>query len=498
MITERAGGVLLHPTSLPGKYGIGTLGQAARDFIDFLSKAKQRYWQVLPLGPTGFADSPYQCFSAHAGNPNMIDLDELVKEKWLDPAMLLQSPRFNQDQVDFDKVQKFRAPLLKMAYRRFTEYMDPAIKLGFRNFLKEHYRWLNDYALFQAIKNHFDGEPWYRWDKKILERDPDTMAHFQNLLREEIEYHKFLQYLFFRQYFSLKSYAHNKSIRIIGDLPIYVALDSADTWAYPTIFELDSAMYPERVGGVPPDYFTEDGQLWGNPLFRWKEKEEEVFQWWADRIETNLNLFDIIRIDHFRGFEAYWAVPATETTARDGEWIEGPGKGFFTYLTEKFGSLPFIAEDLGVITPVVDELRDAFNFPGMKVLSFAFDSSEANNYIPYTYSKNCVVYTGTHDNDTTVGWFESASDNNRNYALEYLNSSGAEIHWEMIRLAWSSVANTAIVPVQDLLGLDSGARMNIPGTIQNNWRWRARRSCFTDKLAERMAHLSILYGRSNG
>ncbi len=498
MITERAGGVLLHPTSLPGKYGIGTLGEAARDFIDFLSKAKQRYWQVLPLGPTGFADSPYQCFSAHAGNPNMIDLDELVTEKWLDPAVLLQSPRFNQDQVDFDRIQKFRTPLLKMAYQRFTEHRDPTVKLGFRNFLKEHYRWVNDYALFQAIKSHFDGEPWYRWEKKIREREPEAMTYFQNLLREETDYHKFLQYLFFRQYFSIKSYAHKKSIRIIGDLPIYVALDSADTWADPTIFELDSAMCPQRVGGVPPDYFTEDGQLWGNPLFRWKEKQEEVFQWWADRIETNLNLFDIIRIDHFRGFEAFWAVPATETTARDGEWVEGPGKDFFTYLTKKFGFLPFIAEDLGVITPAVDELRDAFIFPGMKVLSFAFDSSEANNYLPYTYSKNCVVYTGTHDNDTTVGWFESASDDNRNYALEYLNSSGADIHWEMIRLAWSSVANTAIVPVQDLLGLDSRARMNIPGTIQNNWRWRASRSCFTDKLAERMAHLSILYGRANG
>ncbi len=496
MISERACGVLLHPTSLPGKYGIGTLGQNARDFVDFLSKAKQRYWQLLPLGPTGFADSPYQCFSAHAGNPNLIDLEELVRERWLDRTELLQSPDFDQDRVDFERVQEFRKSLLEKAYRRFAGNQDPTVKLRYRNFVKENYRWLNDYALFQAIKSHFDGKPWNLWEKKIRERDPEAMTHFQRLLREEIEYHKFLQYLFFKHYFSLKSYAHKKSIRIIGDLPIYVALDSADTWANPTIFEFDSDMNPQRVGGVPPDYFSEDGQLWGNPLFRWKENRDDVFRWWAERIETNLNLFDIIRIDHFRGFEAYWAVPATETTARNGEWIEGPGKDFFTYLTEKFGSIPFIAEDLGVITPAVDKLREEFNFPGMKILSFAFDSSETNNYIPYTYIKNCVVYTGTHDNDTIVGWFESASDDDRKYLLEYLNSSGDEIHWKMIRLAWSSVANTAIVPMQDLLGLDGTGRMNVPGTTVNNWRWRAKEKDLSEELAGKLDRITVLYGRS--
>ena len=495
MITERASGVLLHPTSLPGDFGIGTLGQSARDFIDFLSKAKQRYWQMLPLGPTGFADSPYQCFSAHAGNPNMIDLDELVKEGWLEEDDLLRQPGFDPDQVEFEQVQEFRKPLLKKAFQQFSSRTAQTVKLRFRNFVKEHYRWLNDFALYQALKGHFEGEPWYRWEIKIRKRELNSITHFQRLLKEEIDYHKFLQYLFFKQYLSLKSYAHKKSIQIIGDLPIYVALDSADTWANPTIFELDSEMNPLRVGGVPPDYFTEDGQLWGNPLFRWEENRDEVFQWWAKRLETNMYLFDIIRIDHFRGFEAYWAVPATEPTARDGEWVKAPGNEFFSYLSQKFDSLPFIAEDLGVITPEVDELRDAFDFPGMKILCFAFDSGEANNYLPYTYSKNCIVYTGTHDNDTTVGWFRSISDEDRKFALEYMDSSGDEIHWEMIRLAWASVANTAIVPLQDFIGLGSNARMNIPGTIENNWRWRARDSYFTDELAERIAQMTILYGR---
>jgi len=491
---ERTSGILLHPTSLPGKYGIGTLGIQAREFIDFLAKAKQHYWQVLPLGPTGFADSPYQCFSAHAGNPNLIDLEELVRDRLLTERDLETFPYLGDGSVNFELAIPERMRLLEVAFNRFTNLDDQRQKLKYRNFQKEH-RWLNDYALFRAIHAAKAQKPWYTWEEPIKRRDPNAIIQYQQQLREEIEYQKFLQFIFFKQWLAIKDYAHKRSVRIIGDIPIYVALDSADTWANTSLFEFDSDQKPLLVGGVPPDYFSTSGQLWGNPIFRWREVREELYQWWVDRIRTNLLLFDVVRIDHFRGFAAYWAVPYGDKTAENGTWVTGPGSDFFESMIEQLGPLPVIAEDLGVITPDVNELRDMFRFPGMKILSFAFDSAEVNNYLPYTYGKNYVVYTGTHDNDTIVGWFRSASEPDRKFALEYLNHPEEEIHWAMIRLAWASVASTAIIPLQDLFGLDTTARMNIPGTTDNNWRWRARKDDFTDELAQKMAEITRLYGR---
>lgn len=496
MLTERACGILLHPTSLPGKYGIGSLGKTAFEFIDFLVKAKQRYWQILPLGPTGYADSPYQCFSAHAGNPNLIDLDLLVKAKLLYTEDLDDFPHFPENTISYDAVQHARLPLLKKAFQAFTMYADNTEKLAYRNFLKDNVRWINDYALFRAIKANRNQKPWYLWEPALKMREAESIKTIQALLHEEIDFHKFMQFLFFRQWQAVKDYAHKNKVKIIGDIPLYVALDSADSWANPEIFEFDAERNPIRVGGVPPDYFSETGQLWGNPLFRWDVLKKTGYSWWIDRIKTNLFLYDIIRIDHFRGFAAYWAVPYGEKTAIKGEWIPCPGKDFFQTLQSQFSQLPIIAEDLGVITPDVEELRDGFGLPGMKILQFAFDSSEANDYIPHNYSKNCIVYTGTHDNDTVIGWFSAATAEDKKYMLDYVNAPETDIHWTFIRLAWASVAYTAIVPMQDLLGLDSTARMNLPGTTQHNWQWRARSNDFSQALAEKLAHLTLLYGRA--
>ncbi|MCK9220550.1 MAG: 4-alpha-glucanotransferase [Bacteroidales bacterium] len=496
MLSERASGILLHPTSLPGKYGIGTLGKSAFEFIDFLVKAKQKFWQILPLGPTGYADSPYQCFSAHAGNPNLIDLDLLIKANLLTTADLEEYPSFPESKVSFDTVQKFRLPLLKKAHQTFGIIADQTERMGYRTFLKDQAKWINDYALFLAIKANRDQKPWYQWEPALKMREPEALRTIQTMLHEEIDFHKFMQFLFFRQWTAVKEYAHRNNVRIIGDIPLYVALDSADAWSNPEIFEFNEARNPIRVGGVPPDYFSETGQLWGNPLFRWDVLKGNDYRWWIERIRTNLFLYDIIRIDHFRGFSEYWAVPYGEKTAINGQWIPCQGKEFFEALVREFGKLPIIAEDLGVITPDVEELRDKFGLPGMKILQFAFDSSEANNYLPHNYVKNCLVYTGTHDNDTITGWFKKASVNDKKYMIDYMHVSETEIHWSLIRLAWSSVANTAIVPMQDLLGLGSEARMNLPGTTLNNWQWRAKTNDFSPILADRLAHLTMLYGRT--
>ncbi len=496
MMKERASGILLHPTSLPGKYGIGTLGRAAYEFIDFLVKAKQQYWQMLPLGPTGYADSPYQCFSSHAGNPNLIDLDLLVKSRLLQPADLEDYPHFSDSTINFEGIQQTRLPLLKKAFQSFTTYADSTEKLAYRNFLKDQSKWISDYAIFRAIKANRNQKPWYQWEDPLKRREPEAIQAIQALLHEEIDFNKFQQFLFFKQWIAVREYASNHKVRIIGDIPLYVALDSADAWANPELFEFNGQLNPVRVGGVPPDYFSETGQLWGNPLFRWDVLKAQGYRWWIDRIRTNLFLYDIIRIDHFRGFAAYWAVPYGEKTAINGKWIPCPGKEFFEALRNEFGDLPIIAEDLGVITPDVEELRDSFGLPGMKILQFAFDSSEANDYIPYNYVKNCIVYTGTHDNDTVVGWFENASAADRAYVLDYLNTNDHDIHWSFIRLAWASVANTAILPMQDLLGLKTSARMNLPGTTRDNWQWRVAADAFTPELAAKLAHLTVTYGRT--
>ena len=494
-MNERASGILLHPTSLPGDYGIGTLGKTALNFIDFLVRAKQQYWQILPLGPTGFGDSPYQCYSAHAGNPNLIDLGLLINSHLLSSEDLASLPRFDEGQVDYEMVQKARLPLLYKAYRAFISHAADLEKLAYRNFLKSHSSWLNDYALFRAIKEEAGHLPWYQWKKELKTRNHETLKAAETRLAEKTDFHKFLQFIFFKQWMSVKEYAKKHKITIIGDIPLYISMDSSDAWANPVAFEFDEELMPVRVGGVPPDYFSETGQLWGNPLFRWDYMKNTNYIWWMDRIRTNLTLYDIIRIDHFRGFAAYWAVPYTEKTAINGAWVPGPGKEFFEALKKEFGKLPIIAEDLGVITPDVEDLRDSFGFPGMKILEFAFDSSEANDYIPYNYTRNCIVYTGTHDNDTVAGWFRLTSETDRKQVLDYLHSDGRDIHWDFVRLAWASVANTAIVPMQDLLGLGSEARMNLPGTVGGNWNWRAKPGDFTNELADALADLTKLYGR---
>lgn len=495
MKNERSSGILLHPTSLPGKYGIGTLGKQATNFIDFLIKAKQQYWQILPLGPTGYGDSPYQCYSAHAGNPDLIDLDLLVKQHLLSHQDLEPLSGIGDGPVDYQSVQLARMPLLLKAFETFNAQATDLEKLAYRNFIKSHAGWLNDYSLFRALKEESGNLPWYDWEESIRFREPGAVKAAESRLVAKMDFHRFLQFLFFRQWTQVKEYAKKHKILVIGDIPLYISMDSSDAWANPGEFEFDERLRPIRVGGVPPDYFSETGQLWGNPLFRWDVMKQNNYKWWMDRIRTNLTLYDVIRIDHFRGFAAYWAIPAEEETAVNGTWVEGPGKDFFLALQKEFPNLPVIAEDLGVMTPDVEELRDGFNLPGMKILEFAFDSSEANDYIPHNYNKNCIVYTGTHDNDTVVGWFRQASETDRRLVLDYLNCGENDIHWSFVRLALSSVAYTAIIPMQDLLGLDSDCRMNLPGTLGNNWKWRAREGDFSAELAERLAALTKLYGR---
>lgn len=494
MKPERTSGILLHPTSLPGKYGIGTLGKEAFHFIDFLAKAKQRLWQILPLGPTGYADSPYQCFSSKAGNPLLIDLEILVKENLLEKKDLSSADPAGEDLIDYGKVINAKMPLLMKAWQAFSKHAIPEHKKDYSDFKKDNATWLNDYALFMSLKEHFNQKPWIKWEKPVKMRDAKTLSLLQAELSDKIEFNKFIQYLFFRQWTVVKDYAHQRNIRIIGDIPLYVALDSVDAWANTEMFQFDEHRNPIEVGGVPPDYFSKTGQLWGNPLYRWDVLEKTGFQWWIDRIKSTLNLYDIVRIDHFRGFAAYWSVPYGEKTAVNGKWITCPGKKLFDAISKEFGDIPIIAEDLGVITDDVVELRDSFGLPGMKILQFAFDSSEENDYIPHNFTRNCVVYTGTHDNNTLKGWYESAKPEDKKYVLEYLNSSG-DLCWDFIRLAWASVAYTAIVPMQDLLELGEESRMNLPGTTVNNWMWRAKASDFSNELAHRLAHLTELYGR---
>jgi 4-alpha-glucanotransferase len=496
MTTERSSGILLHPTSLPGKYGIGTLGKEAFNFIDFLSKSKQKLWQILPLGPTGFADSPYQCFSSAAGNPLLIDLDILMEEGLLDKKALAGLESFDDGPVDYGKVITSKYPLLKKAMETFNANAGKEHKKDFLEFTVTNNKWLEDYALFMSLKEHFKQKPWYQWTKPLKTRKKNELEPFYSLLADQIEFHKFIQYIFFRQWLAVKDYAHQKNIRIIGDIPLYVALDSVDAWANTELFQFDAEKNPIAVGGVPPDYFSKTGQLWGNPLFQWDVLKKDNYRWWIDRIKSNLVLYDIIRIDHFRGFAAYWSVPYGEKTAVNGKWIPCPGKDLFNQISKELGEIPIIAEDLGVITDDVVDLRDSFGLPGMKILQFAFDSSEANDYIPYNFTKNCIVYTGTHDNDTVKGWFEKAKPEDRKYVLEYMHSTGEDICQDFIRLAWASVSNTAIVPMQDLLGLGNEARMNLPGTTVNNWMWRAKSKDFSKELALQLAHLTVLYGRT--
>jgi len=494
---ERSSGILFHPTSLPGKYGIGTLGKEAYAFIDFLKKSRQKLWQIFPLGPTGYGDSPYQSFSSFAGNPYLIDFDLLIEAHLLSEEDL-RDVFFgdNEEYIDYGAIYNQKYPLLRKAYENFKSSDNHEMRENFEHFKRENASWLNDYSLYISLKNHFNGLPWNEWVHDIKNREHGAMEHYKNELADDIEYHNFIQFLFFKQWGDVKRYANENGIKIIGDIPIFVAADSSDAWANPEIFLFDEERKPVKVAGVPPDYFSATGQLWGNPLYNWQKLKETNYSWWVERVRANLSTCDIIRIDHFRGFEAYWAVPYGDDTAINGQWEPGPGIDLFNAIKSQLGELPIIAEDLGLMTQGVIDLREATGFPGMKILGFAFDSGEENDYLPHTYTKNCVVYTGTHDNDTLIGWFQKAKEEDRQFARDYLNSrSDDEIHWDAIRGAWSSVASMAISPVQDFLGLGSEARINTPGVAAGNWQWRLRHGVLTDELAERIAKLTRVYSR---
>ena len=494
---KRSSGILFHPTSLPGKYGIGTLGREAFNFVDFLKKSNQKLWQIFPLGPTGYGDSPYQCFSSFAGNPYLIDFDLLIEQNLLS-GNDLENINFgeNEEFVDYGAIYNSKYPLLRKAYENYKANQNDELRGKFEEFKFKNAEWLDDYSLYISLKNHFGGLSWNEWQEDIKNREPQAMERYRNELSDDIEYHNFIQFLFFSQWEAVKRYANENGIKIIGDIPIFVAADSADTWANTDIFLFDKDKKPVKVAGVPPDYFSATGQLWGNPLYDWQKLKETNYRWWIDRVKSNLTTCDIIRIDHFRGFDEYWAVPYGDKTAENGTWCPGPRMDLFNAIKNELGDLPIIAEDLGTMTQGVIDLRNASGFPGMKILGFAFDSAEENDYLPHTYDKNCVVYTGTHDNDTIVGWFEKAKEEDKQFARDYLNSTNdANIHWDAIRGAWSSVANIAIAPIQDFLGLGSYARINTPGLASGNWQWRLKPNQLTDELAQNIAKLTKTYSR---
>lgn len=499
MLDFRASGVLLHPTSLPSRFGIGDLGENAYRFVDFLANSDQQIWQILPIGPTGYGNSPYLSYSALAGNPLLISPAILQQQDLLTWEDLQNLPDFPQDQVDFERVITMKMPLLRKASDRFKAIASDENKEEFQRFCNRQNDWLSDYALFMSLKDAHHGSGWNQWPADISARQPQAMAEWAAKLTDDIFFHKFVQYQFFGQWQNLKQYANEKGIQLFGDIPIYVAHDSVDVWAHRNIFQLDPKTGEALLmAGVPPDYFSETGQLWGNPVYNWQELEKTDFKWWIRRVEAILEYVDIVRIDHFRGFQAYWAVPHGETTAMNGTWLDAPGDEFFQRLDKQLGKLPIVAEDLGVITPEVEALRDKFNFPGMKILQFAFDGDRANGFLPYNYTdRNCIVYTGTHDNDTTVGWFNERSPEDQARVSDYLGCVGNDgIHWAMIRLALSSVGNTAVLPFQDILGLGTDAKMNTPSQATGNWSWRCRAEAFNDELSGRLKYLTHLYGRT--
>ncbi|MFW6367982.1 MAG: 4-alpha-glucanotransferase [Halothece sp.] len=498
MELERASGILLHPTSFPSRYGIGDLGKEAYEFIDFLAGSGQQLWQVLPLGPTGFGNSPYLSYSALAGNHLLISPDKLVEFGLLTTEDLANFPEMPMEKVDYDRVEAVKMPLLRKAFERFAELPEDQ-RRPYHDFCYKHEYWVEDFAFFMALKDANGGISWHEWEEGLAKRDPKTLEEWKKHLGWEIYYHKYLQFEFYRQWQALKSYANERQIKILGDIPIYVAHDSMAVWVHQEIFCLDpETLQPSMMAGVPPDYFSEGGQLWGNPVYNWEQVEANGFDWWLHRFEGTLDYVDLLRIDHFRGFESFWAVPEGEEDARNGHWVKAPGEKFFNILRDRLGELPIVAEDLGIITDEVEALRAKFNFPGMKVLDFAFDDGPGNPYLPFNYyDRNCIVYTGTHDNDTTVGWYKKRNAQQKEIVRQYLGGISSEgIHWSMIRLALGSVANQAIIPLQDVLGLGSEARMNTPSSIGENWAWCYRRDELTDQLRDRLGMLTYLYGRS--
>jgi len=500
----------MHPSSFPSKYGIGDLGKEAYEFIDFLADSGQHIWQILPLGPTGFGDSPYQCLSAFAGNALFISLDDVVEDGFLKKEDVASPPESDDDErISYGQVIDYKNALLAQAFRNFKKSTDTGLQTAFLAFCQKNHWWLDDYALFRVIKEKNAGQSWDKWDAKLAKRDEAALAKVEAAHGEEIEERKFYQYLFFKQWMKLKQYANEKKVAIVGDLPIFVAYDSVDVWRYPEFFKLDEDGVPIVVSGVPPDYFSATGQLWGNPLYNWDNIREDNFGWWIRRMEMSLEMVDVIRIDHFRGFAASWEIPYGETTAQKGKWVTTPGTEFFTALQKHFGdTLPIIVEDLGVITPDVEELRDSFEFPGMRILQMAFGGDACNIDLPHNYIPHSVVYTGTHDNDTAIGWFNSQAgagssrtqeqiDFERERCLKYLKSDGKNINWDFIHSAFASVSAIAIIPMQDVLGLGSSSRMNLPASQQGNWAWRMKADALTPEVTHKLKELTSLYGRDN-
>lgn len=488
-------GMLLPIASLPSPYGIGGFSKEAYEFIDLLEETGQKLWQILPLGPTSYGDSPYQSFSTFAGNPYFIDLDTLAEKGWLTKEACEASDYGdNESYIDYGRIYNSRFVLLKQAFLNSDVLSDEK----FTEFCKANQHWLPDYALYMALKNQNDGKSWIEWEEEIRLRKPEAVEYYKKELEEECNFYEFLQYEFHEQWTKVKEYAHEKGIQIVGDVPIYVAFDSADTWANPELFQLDEKNLPLGVAGCPPDAFSATGQLWGNPLYNWAYHKKTGYDWWLKRIAYCFDLYDIVRIDHFRGFDEYYSIPYGDETAVNGHWEKGPGMDLFNTVKEKLGELDIIAEDLGFLTESVFQLLKDSGYPGMKVLQFAFDPSEDSDYLTYKYQRNCVVYTGTHDNDTTAGWFEKLSDGDKEVALRYMNSfytPKEEQHWDLIALAMRSTADTCIIPVQDFLGLGSEARINMPSTLGDNWKWRMTKGAFSEELKEKIRRMTKLYGR---
>ncbi len=494
MELKRSSGILLHPTSFPSADGIGDLGPQAYYWVDFLKNAGCSIWQTLPLGPTGYGDSPYQCFSAFAGNPYLVSSIILLDEGLLSSSDLADRPTFPGTGIDYGAAIQWKLKILDRAYENFKK-KDSPIHDEFKSFIEENNDWLSDFAAFMAIKEVQNGVRWTEWPKELKRSDSVGVMEFVSDHTDLITRHEFRQFLFFRQWQNLKKYANDKGITVIGDIPIFVSMDSSDVWSNPDLFYLDGEGNPTVVAGVPPDYFSATGQLWGNPLYKWPVHEKTGFEWWIKRVKATLKLCDIIRLDHFRGFCGYWEVPAQNKTAENGRWVEGPGEAFLNAIQSSLGNLPLIAEDLGEITKDVANLRDEYNLPGMKILQFAFSDDARNLFLPSNYVKNCIAYSGTHDNDTTIGWYQTAPEKEKDFARRYFNTDGSNISWDMIREVWKSVAVYAIAPLQDFLCLGTEARMNYPGRPAGNWCYRFKSSDLTPDLAFRILDMNKTYNR---
>jgi 4-alpha-glucanotransferase len=506
MRLRRSSGILLHPTSLPGRFGVGDLGGEAYRFVDWLASAGQAYWQIMPLGPTGYGDSPYSAFSAFAGNTTLVSPEKLVEAGLLDGADIADAPDLPEGRVDYGKVIEYKRGLLEEAFKNFTRRLkeDESLRRDYEGFEGFAATWLDDWALFAALKEEYEGQPWNTWSPGLARREPAAVEAARRSFAGRVEAHKFAQYAFFHQWLKLKKYANERGVRVVGDMPIFVAHNSADVWSKPELFKLEEDGSPRVVAGVPPDAFSATGQLWGNPIYDWDRMRDDGFAWWVARVRETLKIVDVVRLDHFRGFAAYWEVPAGHETAEHGRWVEAPGREVFGAMRDALGAdLPIVAEDLGTITPDVHALRDEFDFPGMRVLQFAFGGDPHDTHLPHEYTPGTVAYTGTHDNDTVVGWFRQRSRDDapegerreRELCLKYLGTDGAEIHWDFIRAAQMSVAVLAVAQLQDVLGLPSEARMNTPASTEGNWNWRFRAGALTDELAARLRETTFIYGR---